>query len=359
MASEKEQTAEERVSEAIRGLGLGHAGEREREDTTGYRGTKDGKPIESRPSDIEGLTAALAGKSADAPKEKGTPEAEAPETVEALAPAKEESQKPDVDADKIRRYLKLKGLSDTVLDAVPEEELVSMRASFLEADHQRARLLEETNELRAKTERQTPESAKEAEPNRMVPAATEELDAQLKSLVDDGELSESAAKTLSAAIAASTQAVLDQVQERLAPIEEQGATAKAAGLAEVQRVRETVRAEVGERFSGLDDPGAQTGLEETFALLAKQQRFADLYESEGRDATIRAIYEAAARANGHAESDPTEEGAHRRQRREDRDNGNPSTAQRQSDAATKLETTPEQIARKAIRKALAKPGAKW
>lgn len=357
MANEDKKAADlTSALDKIKGLGLGHTDADTREDHTGYRGETSDPTTKEGPS---GLEAALAGiTSKNAPDKTETPGAQATETVEAPAPATTEAPKGE-DTDKVRRYLKLKGLSDTALDAIPEEELVSMRASFLEADHQRARLLEETNDLRAKNERQTAESAKEAEPKRMVPAATKELDAQLETLVDDGDLSESAAKTLSAAIAASTQAVLDQVQERLAPIEEQGASAKAAGEAEVQRVKAEIRAEVGERFPGLAGADAAEGIDETFSLLASQKRFADLYASEGREATIRALYEATAGAHGIVEVDTTGDADRKSKRRAARANGTPDTTQRRSAAVDQLSQEPAAIALRSINRHRSKAGAKW
>lgn len=282
---------------------------------------------ESQADGVGALIKTLRGESPVEQEKTETPKAEAEGEPEAKAEGEKQSESPKVsdDADKTRRYLTLKGLPASALEAMSPEELAATRASHLEIDHQRAKALEEAAELRAELERQKTETAKEAEPK--LPAATVDLDAQLQTLVDDGEISESVAKTLAEGMKARDQAILDQVQERLAPFEEQAKTAKAAGKAEVDRMKQSVRADLGERFPGLVEPESWAAVEENLPLLAGKAKYEELFAAEGLEPTVRAMIEASARMEGMKEIDVGQESELKKRRRADRDGGQPSTSQ--------------------------------
>lgn len=265
------------------------------------------------------------GPAAEPEAKDETPEAEAEGQPEAKAEGESGKTGGGEDTEKARRYLTLKGLPASALDAMSQEELAAVRASHLEADRQRAKALEEAAALQAELERQKTETAEEAEPQGMLPAATEDLDAQLQKLVDDGELSEEAAKTLAEGLKARDAAILDQVQARLAPIEERTESAKAAEMARVERVKESVRAELGERFPGLGDSDSWDSINENLRLLAGKSKYEQMFAREGLEPTVRAMVEAAARLDGLEEIDLDEERKNKERRRADRDGGQPST----------------------------------
>lgn len=219
----------------------------------------------------------LKGKDEEEEEEEDeTSDSDQPEG-EAQDESEEETEKRTVDAEKARKALKLRKVSDDVLEKLSDEDALSLWASLEEREKHVDRILEENAELKKK-------ATGDSEPPE--PTGSKDLDEAIEEIADalgDQEAAEAIGKVLKAH------------SERLAKAEE---AARKRELEARDVMLEATRDQHRERFPELEDPEVWSKVRRRMALLAQDPEYTEL---SPRDALGPMLVEAA-RSVGLSES---------------------------------------------------------
>ena len=239
---------------------------------------------------------------------------------EASDDKKGKPKKREVTAEQAKNFLKLKGVPEKAMEGMDDDELVAWRSNLIGQDRSHHQAVEEVNSLKAEIE-QLKEAATAREPGKQDGASPrlEDLDERFKPLIDSGDISEDAAKTLADALKTQSKTFEDR-------LEAMNKRLTAADGMEEARLLESARAELRERFPGLDDPDQRAAVYADMKGLASS--FQDVAKTEGIPAATAQLMEKAARANGLDEVDPAEEARLAEERRQERAAGQPTTDSR-------------------------------